>query len=924
MNTEIRQSIGQGFTIVTPTRRLGRALQQQYISDQLSAQKQVWETPDILPWAGWMLRTWDDFAAQQKEVPMLLNTQQQQWVWQQIVADSSFAEGLLQPAAAASKAYDAWELTRQWQLEIFPEDLWLNKDAFAFQSWVKTYQQRCEKNNWLDTASLEGYLLKDVSQWATQSATKLCLVGFDELTPIQQSLLQALEQAGCEIKHCQGINHQQAVSDQNIDVSCTTVADTRHEIKAIAHWARDLLTADANTSIGIVIPELDTLHSDIENIFDDVLTPSNLFTNDGQAHNNRPYNLSLGQPLADYPVIDAAFAILGLESKTIPLEDLGALLRSPFLGGAETEMIARAKLDAELREQGEPEIFLTILQQRLEKDKFWSEHCAQFIESLIKWREIFQSLHHQQSCTEWIESFIALLNAFGWPGERQCQGDEFQTIDAWRELLDQFASLDLVAGNINYRSALSQLQRLAREHTYQVETGEVPVQVMGLLEAAGMQFDQLWVMGLHEEIWPLPARANPFLPIKLQRQEKLPHASAERELEYARRITDRLAASAKTVIFSTPLSEAGRELRPSPLLKQYARKKIENHSEINYAASIFASSNIEELNDEQAPTVEDAETQTQTPKAEDAHVSGGTSLFKDQAACPFRAFAKHRLGAKSLAEPDIGLSPMDRGQLVHECLQCFWGKISTHQELIDLTEGALALDINQCAAKVIKRFQSQHPFTATARFMLIEQNRLQTMMHEWLSLERQRQPFEVIEREQEHIFKIEGLRIQTRLDRVDKLPDGSLVIIDYKTGKVKIASWMDERPDEPQLPLYAIIEEGHISAVVFGQIRRGEMKFVGLAEDPGGDNQEENNKENKSGIPEVKTLSKSRISKDFESWQGLFDFWDQNLTKLAKNFREGDARVDPYKSNTCDYCDLGSFCRINELAQGSDNLTDNE
>ncbi len=131
---------------------------------------------------------------------------------------------------------------------------------------------------------------------------------------------------------------------------------------------------------------------------------------------------------------------------------------------------------------------------------------------------------------------------------------------------------------------------------------------------------------------------------------------------------------------------------------------------------------------------------------------------------------------------------------------------------------------------------------------------------------------------------------------------------------------MDERPDEPQLPLYAIIEEGHIYAVVFGQIRRGEMKFVGLAEDPGGDK----DKENKSGIPEVKTLSKSRISKDFESWQGLFDFWDQNLTKLAKNFRDGDARVDPYKSNTCDYCDLGSFCRINELAQGLENLRDHE
>ena len=98
---------------------------------------------------------------------------------------------------------------------------------------------------------------------------------------------------------------------------------------------------------------------------------------------------------------------------------------------------------------------------------------------------------------------------------------------------------------------------------------------MVLLEAAGMKFDQLWIMGLHEENWPPTASANPFLPIKCQRQEKMPRASAERELEYARRITSRLATSANKVFFSTPISEAGRELRPSPLLKQYPLQSID-------------------------------------------------------------------------------------------------------------------------------------------------------------------------------------------------------------------------------------------------------------------------------------------------------------------------------------------------------------
>jgi ATP-dependent helicase/nuclease subunit B len=920
MGKKIRQFIEQGFTIVTPTKRLGRSLQQHYISGQLSEQKKVWETPDILPWAAWIMRLWEDFAAQQESLPMLLNTQQQKWVWQQLISDSSHAEKLLHASATASQAYDALKNARQWQIEIFPNDLWLTKDAFAFKSWVKSYDQACEKNGWMDAASLEIALLDISPECATQYAAKLCLVGFDELTPAQQSLLKALEKAGSDIKHLQELHRSDQTteviqkSDQVNKVIRTTFADSRYELKAIAHWIRDHLETNDDISIGVIVPELENIRSDIENIFDDVLTPGNLFSYETQTQNHRPYNLSLGKPLADYPVINAAFAILGLEKKAIALEDLGALLRSPFIKSAETEMIVRAQLDAHLREQGESAVFLTILQQRLEKDEFWSEHCPQLTASLQQWREVFQSLPRKQNCTAWIESFIALLNTLGWPGERQIQEDEFQTIEAWRGLLDQFSSLDLVSGELTYNGAFSLLQRLAREQNYQVETGEVPVQVMGLLEAAGMQFDHLWVMGLHEENWPPTAKANPFIPIKLQRQEKMPHASAERELEYACRITSRLAASANKVIFSSPLSEAGRELRPSPLLKHYplqiSGQKIQLHSEINYAASIFTSSKIEHFHDERAP------------KIKEAQASGGTGLFKDQAACPFRAFAKHRLGARSLAEADIGLSPMERGQLVHNCLQLFWEKISTHKKLIELTDGALALHINECAAKVIKRFQAQRPFTATERFMLIEQGRLQAMMREWLSLERQRRPFIVIEREQKHFCTIEGLKILTRMDRVDQLPDGSLIVIDYKTSKVALASWMDERPDEPQLPLYAITGEGNIVAVVFGQIKRGEMKFVGLVDDAYGEGDQEEN--NHALIPDVKTLSKSRVSKKIPDWQALFMFWEQNLITLAKNYQKGDARVDPHKVNTCMYCDLGTLCRINELTQSIIELSGDE
>jgi hypothetical protein len=100
------------------------------------------------------------------------------------------------------------------------------------------------------------------------------------------------------------------------------------------------------------------------------------------------------------------------------------------------------------------------------------------------------------------------------------------------------------------------------------------------------------------------------------------------------------------------------------------------------------------------------------------------------------------------------------------------------------------------------------------------------------------------------------------------------------------------------------------------------MKFVGLADDAY--DVDANDENTPALIPEVKTLSKSRVSKSFTDWGALFLFWEANLKTLAKNYRKGDARVDPHKPNTCMYCDLGTLCRINELTQSSNDYAGND
>src|SRR3546814_21185892 len=52
-----------------------------------------------------------------------------------------------------------------------------------------------------------------------------------------------------------------------------------------------------------------------------------------------------------------------------------------------------------------------------------------------------------------------------------------------------------------------------------------------------------------------------------------------------------------------------------------------------------------------------------------AVLRGGTSVLGDQARCPFRGYALHRLAIRALETPAHGLQAYDRGNLVHDVLE---------------------------------------------------------------------------------------------------------------------------------------------------------------------------------------------------------------------------------------------------------------
>jgi ATP-dependent helicase/nuclease subunit B len=824
----------------------------------------------------------------------LLSDFQELTLWEEVIRAADSENPLLQVPAAARSAREAWQLLHAWKLSIPRFQVSSSEDVGAFARWAKAYGQRCTSGNWLDSARLADAVRHAITAGRLAPSRTLILAGFDELTPQQQELLNTVRTAGVRVTPL-------VPGDETVRVARVGFDDRRAEIQAAAAWARAALEA-GQTRIAVVVPDLSVQRASVVRLFDEALLPAALLPGTDSV---RPYNVSLGEPLATWPVIHAALLLLEFGSGSLPVARLGTILRSPFLAGATNEASARAQLDALLRQEGEDTISISALLRRAQVELAKPQAAIPQLHAQLRvWRDNIPARSKQFAPSAWSEQFAALLKLAGWPGDGQLDSDSHQAVMAWRELLAAFAAQDVVSVKTSYAEALATLRRMAGERVFQPQTPAAPVQVLGLLEASGLEFEGLWVMGLDDESWPPSPRPNPFLPLDLQRVRGLPHASAERELEFARRLTERFAASADNVVFSYPLNAGDEKRRASPLLQAYPELQTSNlpAPHPGLASHLFAASKIEKISDEQAPAL-----------ALGSVVRGGTRLFQYQAACPFRAFATLRLDARAPEEPEPGLDAKARGMLLHSALEALWNTLGSHAVLCGMAEGELMNAIGAAVKTALDELARDRSQTLTGRFRDIETQRLTHLLRAWLEEEKARAPFRVVAAEQKTTIKLGGLVVEGRMDRVDELEDGTRVILDYKSGKTNIKNWEGERPDEPQLPLYAVDmrQRQPVAAALFAQLRTGELGFNGLA--------------SRIGIaPKVKPVGDTEAE-----WQTQLDAWQTVLTALAEAYRAGDARVNPKQyPQTCEYCGLQALCRVHErqpeIIEDEDGGADND
>jgi len=866
--------------ILTPNRRLASSLLKESHKKMQNSKITTWESFQILPINTWFNALWDEYGFKTiSEQPLLLSTHQERFLWQQIISNSPQGELLLQIQGTAELARKAWLILKQWQVPIENLDLGLTEDSFAFQEWGKEFANTCATNNWLETGSLPDVLTQLVLDNRLEIPKNIQLIGFTEIPPQYLHFLSVFKSKNVEVVENDSRDH-------DAQINKISLTDEEDEILTMARWAKATSDANPDCYIGCVIPSLEESRNNVEAIFSDVFSKDNYLNLDLQ---NLPFNISAGTSLIQFPVIHVIFQLLKLNSK-LKFETFALLLRSPFIGDAENEWSKRSDFETILRQNNIIDLTLVDLLKESNALRF-TYNCPQLTIRFSAFLEYSKKFDSKFSFAKWANIVNEALKILGWPGERSVNSLEYQVIERWLSLLEEFASLENINSEISFNEAIEQLNQIAALTIFQPQSPESSIQILGTLEAVELPFTHLWVMGLDDLNWPPAPKPNPFIPLNLQKQLSMPHATAERELIYCKKLLTQLTARAQTIIFSHAQQVDDIHLEESPLIKDMQQLTCANIVLASYApvGRVIFNSRIQEEYIDNAGSPIDAS----------GGVKGGVNIFKYQASCPFRAFAELRLHSRKLETPTIGLRNLDRGNIIHKVLELIWKKIISSENLLKLSQEELEFIIKESALIALQKYSSSDN---SSRYFELELKRIEKLIYSWMQLEMQRSPFKVIHHEYEQEINFVNVNFKIRVDRIDEMPDGKRVLIDYKTGKnISIAGWFKDRLEEPQLPFYSLFDN-KITAVAFAQIHPSKIELKGISQET-------------FGVKSVKTLAEIAYSQT-QHWDTHIATWNQNLQKLGKDFLQGRAEVDPVNSEqTCRLCHLQSFCRIQEKNQ---------
>ena len=867
--------------------RLARWLLLEHDEQKRKAGENAWQTPPILPLSSWLRNVW--LASWPEKY--LLSELQCEKIWEEIINQDSARLDLLHLQGVASQTSKAFSLLHEYRL---PRDKKLYEqtdESKAFLRWIRKFESRL-------SSALAPCMLMDAVRNSMQEGEiliphSLRIRGFEEQSPQLKYFLNFLREKGTRVDFLSPVpspeilaQRMEKLNDKNVNVE--EYENRQGEAEACACWVRSIF--QPGKRIGIVVPELEKYRTLLKRELAAELVPETIFSLDEE---DLPFNISLAPPLSQEPMIKLALNLLSVKTSNVPVSTFLSIIQSPFFGFAFPPTREISDLERNLRKKRVLSIPL---------DRFHSicgsvPQVDQLVESLKSW-----TLNNSKLMPEkWAKELSDFLKTTGWPGKvapgtdkQSVLSKRHQGFEAWKDCLNQLCSLNQILGPINRLEVLNHLTHITRSKPFQSKTPEHSIQVIGLLESSGMQFDYLWVMGCHHEALPAHPEPNPFIPYEIRNKYSIPRSNPQRELKFTEQSLTRLLMAAPDVHFSYPLHEGDMDLEMSPLLKRFPQDKKTPYLSNRIKDQVRAMNQLEKFTEPAFLQVTDSEKNQYGTQG----ISSGYALLKDQVDCPFRAFARHRLNSQRTPVAEIDFDNLDRGNLIHKALELFWDKTRNRKNLSNLSHGILEKRIEECVQEALKLCSQRT--TGQTQFNKLEIERNVRLIHDWLlNIERERPDFQVLHNEEDVSINLCGIKLSLRIDRIDEIPGKGLLLIDYKTGReAKPAEWFAEKIRAPQLPLYATAQPP--VGLAYGHLTLGKPEFKGTADLPLG------------------KLKNYDFAKDTgcSTWKELLSYWKNNLNRVADEFLQGNNQVLPVnKGEPCLHCEFNSLCRIQEIPE---------
>ncbi len=338
------------------------------------------------------------------------------------------------------------------------------------------------------------------------------------------------------------------------------------------------------------------------------------------------------------------------------------------------------------------------------------------------------------------------------------RGEAGRQLSAYIEELNGQNLSDL--GDIDREAIVAVLNELFDRQAVRPPYGGHPrVAIYGLLEARLQQADLMICAGLNEGSWPQLPQPDPWLAPRIRRELKL--AGLERNIGLAAHDLATALGAEQVVLTRAKRDRSGPTVASRFLLRIQAflgEQLLSEDQALAFARLLDApSENLKTEKPAPIPTMEQR-----------ANLVLSVTDFDRLMADPYAFYANKILGLSLMDPVDAEPSHAWRGSIVHDILERWANDDGCNPD--KLTERAEELLTNPAIHPALRALW-QPRIAQGLRWVAEQTNALS------------KDGRQLLKAEVDGNTEIEGVKIRGRADRIDRLSNGNLVIIDYKTGQ---------------------------------------------------------------------------------------------------------------------------------------------